>query len=219
MELKIERIGQRVVEVQCLQEFGCQTGMPGSTWCANDHVVLHIYGPKWFHRTWDESNRSSDCGVEASAIIWVLVVMPGRTQQANDHVTEHLFFIPPYFSLERQGTTNRHARWLWLCHSVYIDLSCHPGEQSCQSAVAKAVSQSELLSPTDGQSYGKPQLTMAFALAWSWWVNTLRPRQNGRHFADDILKGLFLNENAWIPIEISLKFVPKGPIDNIPALV
>ena len=25
--------------------------------------------------------------------------------------------------------------------------------------------------------------------------------------------------NAWISIKISLKFVPKGPIDNIPALV
>ena len=50
-------------------------------------------------------------------------------------------------------------------------------------------------------------------------VNTLRPRQNGRHFADNILKCIFLNENVWIPIEISLKFVPKGPIDNIPALV
>ena len=50
-------------------------------------------------------------------------------------------------------------------------------------------------------------------------INTLRPRQNGRHFADDTLKCIFLNENVWIPIEISLKFVPKGPIDNIPALV
>ena len=50
-------------------------------------------------------------------------------------------------------------------------------------------------------------------------VNTLRPRQNGRHFADDILKCIFLNDNVWIPIEISLKFVPKGPIVNIPALV
>ena len=50
-------------------------------------------------------------------------------------------------------------------------------------------------------------------------INTLRPRQNGRHFADDILKWIFLNENVWIPIEISLKFVPKGPIDYIPALV
>ena len=50
-------------------------------------------------------------------------------------------------------------------------------------------------------------------------LNTLRPRQNGRHFADDIFKYIFLNANVWIPITISLKFVPEGPIDNIPALV
>ena len=50
-------------------------------------------------------------------------------------------------------------------------------------------------------------------------VNTLRPRQNGRHFSDDIFKRIFLNENAWILFKISLKFVPKGPINNIPALV
>ena len=49
--------------------------------------------------------------------------------------------------------------------------------------------------------------------------NTLRPRQNGRHFADDIFKRIFLNEYVWIPIKISMKFVPKGPINNIPALV
>ena len=49
--------------------------------------------------------------------------------------------------------------------------------------------------------------------------NTLRPRQNGRHFADDIFKYIFLNENAWISLKISLKFVPKGPVNNIPALV
>ena len=29
----------------------------------------------------------------------------------------------------------------------------------------------------------------------------------------------FLIENIWIPIEIWFKFVPKSPIDNIPALV
>ena len=29
----------------------------------------------------------------------------------------------------------------------------------------------------------------------------------------------FFNENVWTPIKISLKFVPKGPINNIPALV
>ena len=50
-------------------------------------------------------------------------------------------------------------------------------------------------------------------------INTLRPRQNGRHFADDIFKCIFLNENVWISSKISLKFVPKGPVNNIPALV
>ena len=48
---------------------------------------------------------------------------------------------------------------------------------------------------------------------------TLRPRQNGRHFADDIFKCIFLNGNVWIPIIISIRFVPKGPNNNIPALV
>ena len=50
-------------------------------------------------------------------------------------------------------------------------------------------------------------------------VNSLRPRQNGRHFADDTFKRIFLNENVRISIKISLKFVPKGPINNNPALV
>ena len=50
-------------------------------------------------------------------------------------------------------------------------------------------------------------------------INTLRPRQNGRHFADDIFKCIFLNENVWIPIKISLKFVLKGQINKITALV
>ena len=49
--------------------------------------------------------------------------------------------------------------------------------------------------------------------------NTLRPIQNGRLFPDDIFKWVFLNGNICISIKISLKFVPKGPIDNIPALV
>ena len=50
-------------------------------------------------------------------------------------------------------------------------------------------------------------------------VNSLRPRQNGRHFPDDSFKRIFLNENVRISIKISLKFVPRGPINKIPALV
>ena len=51
------------------------------------------------------------------------------------------------------------------------------------------------------------------------FFNTLRPRWNEQHFAEDIFKSIFFYENVWIPIKISLKFVSKGPINNIPALV
>ena len=37
--------------------------------------------------------------------------------------------------------------------------------------------------------------------------------------ADDNFKCIFLNENDRIPIQISLKFVPRSPIDSKPALV
>ena len=49
--------------------------------------------------------------------------------------------------------------------------------------------------------------------------NTLRLRRSRRHFADDSFRYIFLNENIWISIKISLKSIAKGPINNIPALV
>ena len=45
------------------------------------------------------------------------------------------------------------------------------------------------------------------------------PRQNGLHFTDDTFKRIFLNKNVRISIKTSLKFVPKGTIDNIPVWV
>ena len=53
------------------------------------------------------------------------------------------------------------------------------------------------------------------------WVgfNTLWPRQNGRHFPDDIFNCIFLDGNAWISTKISLNFIPRCPINNISALV
>ena len=54
-------------------------------------------------------------------------------------------------------------------------------------------------------------------LQYMFGFNTLRPRQNGRRFADDTFKHIFLNQNVWISLKISLKFVPKFQINNIPA--
>ena len=79
-----------------------------------------------------------------------------------------------------------------------------------------------------------PQYLLMFGFSWIWPFNSLKliwapqldillsilsPRQKRRHFADDIFKCNFLNESVWIPIKSSLKFVPQGPVKNIPALV
>ena len=64
------------------------------------------------------------------------------------------------------------------------------------------------------------QLAHMRATCWlAGTVNTSLPGQNGRHFADDIFKHIFLNENVRISIKISQEFVPKGPIENKSALV
>ena len=48
-------------------------------------------------------------------------------------------------------------------------------------------------------------------------ADVLRPRQNGRHFTDDIFKlCIVLNESIWLSITIPLKFVVEGVIKNIP---
>ena len=47
---------------------------------------------------------------------------------------------------------------------------------------------------------------------WGW-------KKIRRFFPDTIFKWIFLNENVWIWIKISLKFVPKDPINSIASLV
>ena len=51
------------------------------------------------------------------------------------------------------------------------------------------------------------------------FVNSSPPGQNGRNFGYNIFRRVFVNEKVFILIKISLKFVPKGLIDNNPALV
>ena len=46
-------------------------------------------------------------------------------------------------------------------------------------------------------------------------INPFPPGQNGTNN----FKCIFSNENYRIPILISLKFIPRSPIDNKPALV
>ena len=51
------------------------------------------------------------------------------------------------------------------------------------------------------------------------WINTFRPRQKGCHFADDIFRLVSSYEKCSLLIQISLRFVPNGPIDSMATLV
>ena len=56
----------------------------------------------------------------------------------------------------------------------------------------------------------------------SYWINsisTLGSRKNGCHFPDNISTCIFLNGGICISLKISLKFVPKFRVNNIPSLV
>ena len=44
--------------------------------------------------------------------------------------------------------------------------------------------------------------------------NSSPPGQSSSHFADNIVNCIFINEKFCILIQISLKFVPTGPINN-----
>ena len=52
-----------------------------------------------------------------------------------------------------------------------------------------------------------------------WFHNSSPSEKSGHLFADNIFRCILTNDKLCILIKISLKFVPKGPIDNNQALV
>ena len=66
---------------------------------------------------------------------------------------------------------------------------------------------------------GNGMVSSAYKPLFQLYINTLRPKQDGRHFADAIFTCNFFNENCCILITFSLKYFRNGPIDNNPALV
>ena len=99
---------------------------------------------------------------------------------------------------------NQHAKVWFLCCSLAV-------LQSVQELLAQDRTQEAIMNLKLYVVIQYRQISLS--------INTLRPRQDGGHFPDDVFKCIFLNENAWISIKISLKFIPKGPINNIPALI
>ena len=115
-------------------------------------------------------------------------------------------------------STATSLRLFWACSKLGSDL----GDLGDLTAICSAATVLYEISQRSSVDLADFADRSEVAVLCDWGIslfNILRLRQNGCHFADDIFKCIFLNENVWIPIKISLKFVPQGPINNIPALV
>ena len=64
-----------------------------------------------------------------------------------------------------------------------------------------------------------PRYTYHDETAINHGLNSSPPGQNGHHFAGNSSRYIFVNEKFCVLTKISLKFVPKGPIDYKSALV
>ena len=136
-------------------------------------------------------------------------------------------------SIQEVGTGKRGRMWwswswddimtLFTCIFVMGHVAswdCHDNSPGTHSLLSSHCSSFEDQVPVD-ENYGY-LIFKWVAVTWlnDWApVNTLRQRQSGCHFPDDIFKCIFLNGNVWISIKISPNFVPNGPMNNIPTLV
>ena len=107
----------------------------------------------------------------------------------------------------------------WFLFILYILPSPQRSGGTTGGPAVRHTDQCLLQTGTTASTGQQPQCQVCAHRRPQWVFNTLRPRQNGRHFPDDIFKCIFFNESMWFFVEISLKFVPKGLINNIPELV
>ena len=144
---------------------------------------------------------------------WLCMALPGRVSlDTDENLTRNIRKSSSIIAAINATKSHRHSvhskcSAAWACATLRSGDSPNNRDMGRQVGVAMPVSHSS-------SSY----TTAVLGLGWIS-LNTLRPRQNGRRFADDVFKCIFVNENVWISLEISLNYVPNVPINNIPALV
>ena len=146
-------------------------------------------------------------------------------------ITNHIAQISKALATRQLETVVHRRKWSLVINGVAG--AANEKEEDTRAALVERLSRYQMQTP--------PESAPAIALAKTWipvfylrftdlhernkWLsqakqlNTLRPRRSRRHFADDSLRYIFLNENIWISIRMSLKFIAKGPINDIPTLV
>ena len=163
--------------------------------------------------------------------IQYLVVLIGLYQ-------EHIIFEISIFPLQtavsgssRPWLVNTGTAWMWtplLAHSRSTSGPASVHACPCSSITAKTSltkSSLEIRRTTIGLCVSESHSCSEEFWCITWClrtdIDTLKARQNGHHFPDDIFKCVLLNEKVWFFYQdfTVFKFVPKGQIDNIPALV
>ena len=166
-------------------------------------IIGHVRHFRWIYpNVWWEISQ-----------IWIEYIEPIRQNvwwtmkvflaTLNTNSQSHDFVYPNCIISQWHNTLRKHFSFFWIRIFIKYLSTVWSHSIPCMWIDTETSCMLELLNPQQA----KPG------------VNTLRPRQYGRHFPDDTSKRIFLNENVRISIKISLKFVPKGPINKIPALV
>ena len=133
----------------------------------------------------------------------------GRDGASNHQSHACCLFTQPFIQAQIKENIKVPRHWpLWgeLTENVFIWWRYHDTSES--SPMDQALNPQKTLKHIGlaGKSYG-------FCRGY---LNILRPRRDGRHFACEISKCIFSYENCFILIKFSPKHVRKGPIENNP---
>ena len=115
----------------------------------------------------------------------------------------------------------------WVNNREAGDLRRHRGHYDVNVMIAKqtgacvtCMCRKSYVLPTNlAQPLYKLRLNYYIGIATLEELSSSPLGQNYRHFPEDIFRCVFVNEKVGILIKSSLKFVPPGSINNIPALV
>ena len=147
----------------------------------------------------------------SNAELWCFFVV--NLKRLLIHESGCLWFETPLALMRRYCT------YIDICRRGRIILHDWRYKTTFSSIISTAfyLCREELIAGSHARQYRNQQLNYCY---FGWCeINSLRPRLKRRPLADDIFKYIFLNENEWVLPRISLKFVPKARINNIPALV
>ena len=166
--------------------------------------VTHV--PWWMSRSLTSDGGENDPGIPGACAPAILRIW----QEA--HVDGLCHHVDGAYPGTQVASNHRQLRW-WL---------------DCMRGVTWIMLRSHFASTNEQLSFGfLPSVSLFLSYMYdcmrAWenkvsFVDTFRPRQNGHHFADDMLRYFFIKENGRISIDISLKIIPEGQIKNIPPI-